>query len=160
MKALVSLPNGVTISLEATQPGEVRSLLDAVLKDLPVALLQEHLPERSKNVSLASSPAQEAADTKGVGTFRDFCGKVDPVGDMRRVVVAVEGAKRFLDMEKVSPAELEQLFDYVGWPLPSNPVLTMRNAGRKSFGWMERVPGRLGYYTVTSKGLQAVLGGG
>ena len=78
---------------------------------------------------------------------------------MRRVVVAAEGARRFLGMEAVSQEELTSLFDAVGWKQPGSPVQTLRNAARSSFRWLERVPGRRGYYTVTDKGRAEVLGG-
>ena len=63
-----------------------------------------------------------------------------PSGDMRRVVVAAEGAKRFLGMDKVSAQELGPLFDFLQWPRPKDFVQTLRNAGAglRSSGWRGR----------------------
>ena len=168
MKAHVSMPNGITISLESTEPEEVSSLVAAALKELPVALLQVPSPQenvsatplKGKSVIYGLPQALEATDPSNVEAFKSFCQRLAPVGDMRRLIVAAEGARRFLGMGRVSPAELEKLFDYAGWPVPPNLVQTLRNAARNSFGWMERVAGRQGYYTVSTKGVQAVIDGG
>ena len=72
--------------------------------------------------------------------------------------MAAEGARRFLAMEAVSQKELTSLFEAVDWSQPGNFVQTLRNAARSSFRWLERVPGRRGYYTVTDKGRRGVLG--
>ncbi|MYC31491.1 MAG: hypothetical protein F4X65_15610 [Chloroflexi bacterium] len=90
--------------------------------------------------------------------FVDFCRAANPLGDMRRVVVAAEGASRYLAMEGVDADSLGRLFDIVGWPRAHNFVQTLRNAARSKFGWLERVPGRAGHYTVTSVGRSTALG--
>lgn len=90
--------------------------------------------------------------------FVDFCRAANPLGDMRRVVVAAEGASRYLAMEGVDAESLGRLFDIVGWPRAHNFVQTLRNAARSKFGWLERVPGRAGHYTVTSVGRSTALG--
>ena len=89
--------------------------------------------------------------------FIEFCRGCNPVGDMRRVVVAAEGAQRFLGVSSVDQHALDGLFALAGWPRPHSLVQTLRNAARAKFQWLERVPGRLGFYTVTDTGLQTAL---
>ena len=90
--------------------------------------------------------------------FVDFCRAANPLGDMRRVVVAAEGASRYLAIEGVDAEGLGRLFDIVGWPRAHNFVQTLRNAARSKFGWLERIPGRAGHYTVTDLGRATALG--
>lgn len=90
--------------------------------------------------------------------FVDFCRAANPLGDMRRVVVAAEGASRYLGMDGVDAEELGRLFDLAAWPRAHNFVQTLRNAARSKFGWLERVPGRAGYYSVTDLGRATALG--
>ena len=104
------------------------------------------------------SPAGEDAPTAGDAAFIQFCQSVNPLGDMRRVVVAIEGARRFLNLEGVDTALLGRLFDLAGWRRPANFVQTLRNAARSKFRWLERIPGRSGQYTVTELGRSTILG--
>ena len=90
--------------------------------------------------------------------FIDFCRAANPLGDMRRVVVAAEGASRYLAMDGVDAENLGRLFDIVGWPRAHNFVQTLRNAARSKFGWLERIPGRAGHYSVTDVGRSTALG--
>ena len=90
--------------------------------------------------------------------FSDFCRNADPIGDMRKVVAAAEGARRHLDMETVDAWELGQLFDLAGWTRAHNFTQTLRNAARHKFKWLERAPGRAGRYATTEKGREVVLG--
>ena len=90
--------------------------------------------------------------------FVDFCRAANPLGDMRRVVVAAEGANRYLSLDGVDAEALGRLFDIVGWPRAHNFVQTLRNAARSKFGWLERIPGRAGHYTVTDLGRSTALG--
>ena len=90
--------------------------------------------------------------------FIHFCQTSNPLGDMRRVVVAAEGATRFLGDESVDTGRLEQLFDLAGWHRPHSFVQTLRNAARSKFRWLERVPGKSGHYTVTVQGRKTALG--
>ena len=89
--------------------------------------------------------------------FREFCREANPTGDMRRAVVAAEGAQRLLGVPSVDAHTLEALFALAGWPRPHSLVQTMRNAARVKFGWLERVPGRMGFYTVTDTGRETAL---
>ena len=89
-----------------------------------------------------------------------FCQRVNPLGDMRRVVVAAEAAHRYLNIDSVDPDGLEHLFTLAGWPIPHSFVQTLRNAARTKFRWLERIPGLSGHYKVTNTGRSIVLGEG
>ena len=90
--------------------------------------------------------------------FIEFCRAHSPLGDMRRVVVAAEGASRFLEMNGVDAVALGRLFDLAGWPKAPNFIHTLRNSARSKFRWLERLPGRAGYYSVTDLGRATALG--
>ena len=92
--------------------------------------------------------------------FMAFCQRVNPLGDMRKVVVAAEAAHRYLNIVSVDPDELERLFTLIGWPIPHSFVQTLRNAARTKFRWLERIPGKSGHYKVTNTGRSIVLGDG
>ncbi len=89
--------------------------------------------------------------------FANFCSHHDPGTDRGRVLVAAEGARLFLSMNYISTEELKPLFDAVGWPQPIDLVTTIRNASRKNCGWIERVRGKQGYYSVTEKGRNTMV---
>ena len=89
-----------------------------------------------------------------------FCQRVNPLGDMRRVVVAAEAAHRYLNINSVDPDSLAHLFTLAGWPIPHSFVQTLRNAARTKFRWLERIPGLSGHYQVTNTGRSIVLGEG
>ena len=102
--------------------------------------------------------AEQAARSAAAGlAFIHFCQSSNPLGDMRKVVVAAEGAAQFLEMDSVSAEDLEELFDRVGWLQPHNFTQTLRNAARTKFRWLERVPGRSGHYSVTGLGRSKIL---
>ena len=104
------------------------------------------------------APARPIVSSLAEQAFIDFCRAANPLGDMRRVVVAAEGASRYLGMDGVDAEELGRLFDLAAWPRPHNFVQTLRNAARSKFGWLERVPGRAGHYSVTDLGRATALG--
>ena len=79
------------------------------------------------------------------------------MGDMRKVVVAAEGAKRCLDMASVDATDLAGLFDLAGWRTPHNFIQTLRNAARDKYRWLERIPGRSGRYSATVLGRTVTL---
>jgi len=93
----------------------------------------------------------------GRAAFTDFCQNASPMGDMRRVVVAAEGASRHFGIDGVNAEELVWLFDVAGWRKPGNFTQTLRNAARSKFGWLERIPGRSGRYAATTLGLTKTL---
>ena len=91
--------------------------------------------------------------------FYEFCRDSNPMGDMRRVVVAAEGAIRYFRTDGVSAEDLGRLFDLAGWRKPNNFTQTLRNAARAKFGWLERIPGRSGRYAVTDLGRSVAVNG-
>lgn len=103
--------------------------------------------------------AQQAARSAAVElAFVQFCQSINPLGDMRKVVVAAEGAAQFLQMDSVDAEDLASLFNRVGWLIPHSFTQTLRNAARSKFRWLERVPGRSGHYMVTILGRTTILG--
>ena len=90
--------------------------------------------------------------------FRAFCRDADPTTDMRKVVVATEGARLHLNMGNVDAWELGHLFDLAGWNKLHDFTQSLRNAARDNYRWLERVPGRRGRYRATQKGRTVVLG--
>ena len=89
--------------------------------------------------------------------FIEFCRLASPMGDMRKVVVAAEGARLCLSMDSVDAHDLERLFGLAGWHSPHSFIQTLRNAARSKFRWLERLPGRSGRYTVTDLGRATTL---
>ena len=104
------------------------------------------------------APVGGAAGTAAERAFADYCQQVNPLGDMRKVVVAAEAAARYLDLQSVDPDRLAALFTLAGWPIPHSFVQTLRNAARSKFRWMERVAGLNGHYRVSDVGRSIVLG--
>ena len=91
--------------------------------------------------------------------YAAFCQSLNPMGDMRRVVVAAEAASRFFDLQGVSADDLGELFDLAGWRRANNFTQTLRNAARSKFGWLERIPGRAGRYAASDLGRSTTLAG-
>lgn len=91
--------------------------------------------------------------------FTAFCQSLNPMGDMRRVVVAAEAASRFFALEGVTADDLGELFDLAGWRRANSFTQTLRNAARSKFGWLERIPGRAGRYAATDIGRSITLAG-
>lgn len=106
----------------------------------------------------SDAPAPAARTTASEHEFIAFCQRMNPLGDMRKVVVAAEAAHRCLGVNSVDPDELSRLFSLAGWPIPHSFVQTLRNAARTKFRWLERIPGQPGHYKVTSTGRSIVLG--
>lgn len=104
----------------------------------------------------AEMPA-ELQSEEGRTNFVAFCQETNPLGDMRRVVVAAEGASRHFGSDGVSADDLGWLFDMAGWRRPGDFTQTLRNAARSKFGWLERIPGRSGRYAATPLGLSKTL---
>ena len=104
-----------------------------------------------------TAPVSIGATREAQASFTEFCRSNNPVGDMRKVVVAAEGARCFLDAESVDADGLANLFVLAGWSRPHSFVQSLRNAARSKFRWLERVPGRAGYYTVTEVGRATAL---
>ncbi len=165
-----------TDQLDISQLGDVLSRLQALLAAQNA--VQPPLPEGVAPVNgvanptpVTGNPAEEnlscaASETSAChqdavnglpadaseDSFIQFCRSVNPLGDMRRVVVAAEGAERFLRADGVDAEELSRLFDLAGWTQPHSFTQTLRNAARSKFRWIERMPGRNGRYWVTVRG--------
>ena len=99
----------------------------------------------------------ELLSEEGQRNFVAFCKEANPTGDMRRVVVAVEGASRHFGADGINADDLGWLFDMAGWRRPGDFTQTLRNAARSKFGWLERIPGRAGRYAATPLGLSKTL---
>ena len=114
---------------------------------------------KSNDGSVTSTAAipPEFSSESGRASFTDFCRDAAPLGDMRRVVVAAEGASRHFAVDGVNAEELGWLFDLAEWRRPGNFTQTLRNAARSKFGWLERIPGRSGRYAATPLGLSKTL---
>ena len=148
---------GPTISPEAGRPGQWDTESNRAeeygngdagftrIEDLAL------LPEAGRAMKNGGYSAEEQS-------YIDFCRAANPLGDMRRVVVAAEGASRYLGMSGVDAEGLGRLFDLAGWPRANNFIHTLRNAARNKFRWLERVPGRAGHYSVTDVGRSIALG--
>jgi hypothetical protein len=106
-------------------------------------------PENSSyhQEAVSGLPAEASKDS-----FIQFCRSLNPLGDMRKVVVAAEGAEQFLRADGVDAEELSRLFELAGWTQPHSFNQTLRNAARSKFRWIERMPGRNGRYGVTDRG--------
>jgi hypothetical protein len=105
------------------------------------------------------APIRDPRSPEQESSFAEFCRSANPMGDMRRVVVASEGASRILGMPSVDAEDLAWLFDLAGWRRAQNFTQTLRNAARDKFRWLERVPGRAGKYAATELGRSVTLSG-
>lgn len=115
--------------------------------------------QRSRGNGPAAPPETppEFLSEEGRRAFAAFCQEANPLGDMRRVVVAAEGAHRHFGVDGVNADDLGLLFDMAGWRRPGNFTQTLRNSARSKFGWLERIPGRSGRYAATPLGLSKTL---
>jgi len=99
----------------------------------------------------------EFLSERGATNFTAFCRDAKPLGDMRRVVVAAEGASRHFGVEGITADDLAWLFDLAEWRRPGNFTQPLRNSARSKFGWLERIPGRSGRYATTALGRSKTL---
>ena len=145
------------LTVEATEPEIYRDVMSQIMEHLSASLARNrHEIHPTTDIDEDEFPiASGAADNNPA--FLKFCLDLSPVGDMRRVVVVAEGASKFLGINQVSERELSFLFEYLGWPKPSNFLHTLRNAGRKNFQWLQRIPGHSGYYALTNNGRRAIM---
>ena len=180
LKVSVTLPNGAEITCEASDQSLRSQMLEMVLKDLPRDLMSggqrgdhpaslaideglEALTEVSSVQSDHSNGASvvmaesQATSTPAESEFAEYCRSVAPVGDMRRVVLVAWAANHFLGTSSISDRELSRLFQLVGWRKPESFTQALRNAARSKFRWLERIPGRSGYYCATDVGIRAVV---
>ncbi len=110
-----------------------------------------------KTTAVGSETVTGETASEANNQFARFCADATPLGDMRKVVVAAEGAKRFLDMPSVDTTDLARLFEIAGWHSPHNFTQTLRNAARDKYRWLERVPGRAGRYSATDLGRSVTM---
>ena len=94
---------------------------------------------------------------EGESEFVAFCLEANPIGDMRRAVVAAEGARQHFGVDGVDADGLGCLFDMTGWRKPRDFTQTLRNASRSKYRWLERIPGRSGRYAATPLGISKTL---
>ena len=163
--ALRGLPRDL-IQSPTTDVGQPASMTAAAKPKLePVPVIESPPVEQAFAPAAATKEPSEPLDRNGNGQeesrtppefdteggqshFVAFCQKANPMGDMRRVVVATEGANRHFGVDGVSASDLSWLSDF---------VQPQRNASRTKFGWLERAPGRSGRYSATPLGLSKVL---
>ncbi len=180
LKVSVTLPNGAEITCEASDPSLCSQMLAMVLKDLPRDLMGDGQkghqaasvaidggpgalsevssdPSEHSNGLSAGAAESKAPSTPAESEFAEYCRSVAPVGDMRRVVLAAWAANHFLGASSISDRELAGLFEMVGWRKPESFTQALRNAARSKFRWLERIPGRSGYYCATDVGVRAVV---
>ncbi len=183
LKVSIKLPGDAVITLEASEPQVYQEVVSLALRELPMDIiktqggataepgvavgknaaplvprLRELDSKANRSISPGPSSTKPAikAESEAKEAFAGFCAESSPIGDMRRVVVATEGARRFLDIHSVSAEELGPLFDMAGWRQPANFLQALRNAARSKFRWLERVPGSAGYYSVTDTGREKI----
>jgi len=112
--------------------------------------------EENSNSQAPSVPPEFLSES-GQADFVAFCREANPLGDMRRVVVAAVAASHHFGVDGVNADHLAWLFDLAGWRKPGNFTQTLRNAARSKFGWLERIPGRSGRYAATPLGITKTL---
>ena len=110
----------------------------------------------SNREGTATAPTEFLSE-RGATNFTAFCRDAKPLGDMRRVVVAAEGASRHFGVEGITADDLAWLFDLAEWRRPGNFTQTLRNAARSKFRWLERIPGHSGRYATTALGRSKTL---
>ncbi len=186
-KVSINLPNDTHVVVESDEAQLIRDIVAFVLRNshqtadknpLPGLFEEEKAPngqipsqrpsglDVTDRLEVSRQPFSNGGDganhevenkTDREGKYVQFTQLLAPVGDMRRVVVAAEGARAFLELDAVSEDELVYLFDLAGWRRPNDFLQTLRNSARSTFRWLERTPGRPGYYSVTSVGKAAVI---
>ncbi|MBM11521.1 MAG: hypothetical protein CL759_05530 [Chloroflexi bacterium] len=140
-----------------TPQAEAPAPIPAPVEDTPVPAPAQETPATTNGNGTRQETVSVPPELMSEEVRRDFaafCQGVNPVGDMKRVVVAAEGASRHFGLDGVNADELGLLFDMAGWRKPGNFTQTLRNAARSKFGWLERIPGRSGRYATTPVGLE------
>ena len=159
-----------TSSITPTQPTETMIIEPTSRRETETPISETSEPENPTphaisepaNTNLefesqAASPQPAFLSDSDRVDFKNFCRNANPMGDMRRVVVAAVGANRHLGVDGVNADDLGWLFDAAGWRKPDNFTQTLRNAARSKFGWLERIPGRSGRYAATPIGISKTL---
>jgi len=144
----------------ATTASSAAVTAEAAPPAVPVSAPAATAKASGSGSDVAAAILPEFSSETGRAAFTAFCRETSPLGDMRRVVVAAEGASRHFGVDGVNAEELGWLFDMAGWRKPGNFTQTLRNAARSKFGWLERIPGRSGRYATTPLGLSKTLPSG
>ena len=168
LKITIQMTNGTIVTFECSDSNQYLEIITGAHQYLTGPLLNRELdnsvsPEPISNSDLSDlnvaydEEIDQEENHRQVSEFRRFCQWLDPLPDMRRVVVAAEGARRFFGTLQVSPVELTQLFEWLKWEQPPSFLQTLRNTSRSNYRWMRNVPGGSGYYVVTERGRQTVI---
>ncbi len=174
LRVTVHSTNQTAYTLEFFDPGLARDMMHLIASgsvtvagsapSTPAPDVSAPVHRESEDPEAPDELSEEAADSivlladpAAYQQAAEYCRHINPLGDMRRVVVATYAAELYLGAEGVSANELAGIFDATGWPQPTDFVQAIRNAAREKFGWLERV-GNPGYYKVTTTGRAAVLG--
>ncbi len=160
MKMQINFLENIKVSFESDSSTEITLIIDK----LPTLISNISKFNDSKSVETKKDINQYTEEKTVLTTnqvsekrFLEYCKEQDPVGDMRKIIVVSEGAKKYLGINMISIKELELLFNKANWVIPKNAVQTLRNTARRTFSWTERVTNQPGYYIVTDKGRQAIL---
>ena len=143
----VATASGLATGPAAATPGRARTSRSTT--PAPARTRREPVPQEA---GYDGTGERRVPTTEAEKQFAQFCAAAAPLVDMRKVVVAAESARRFLDMPSVDVTDLARLFDLAGWRTPHNFTQTLRNAARDKYRWLERVPGRSGRYSATQRG--------
>ena len=160
MKMQISFIEKIVVSLESNAIEEIQLIIDKLptllsniskLNNLKLIESENNINQHTQQKSVLTT--NQVSEKR----FLEYCKEQDPVGDMRKIIVVSEGAKKYLGINVISIKELELLFNKANWVIPKNAVQTLRNTARRTFSWTERVTNQPGYYIVTDKGRQAIL---
>ena len=156
-------PTEKSTSLAASELSTATSI-PPVPRAEPIPAPETTIARETAQPSIGASNGEGAATVppeflseSGETNFTAFCRDAKPLGDMRRVVVAAEGASRHFGVEGITADDLAWLFDLAEWRRPGNFTQTLRNSARSKFGWLERIPGRSGRYATTALGRSKTL---
>lgn len=109
--------------------------------------IAKQIPAQEENLS-----EKKVSEAPQIGTFYK---EKDPRNDMERVTVLTFYAKEFRNIPEISDKELSPLFNEASVKLPKNVMQAIRNAARKSYGYLETA-GKVGYYHITAAGINRV----
>ena len=121
--------------------------------------------DRAESMPVLNPFDQSIIDTVPRATAADVEDAITSAARGAEVMTKLPAFERYTILRNVPPwsrsvdaGELGRLFDLAGWQRPHSFVQTLRNAARSKFRWLERMPGRSGYYTVTEVGRETALG--
>ena len=157
--ATVPVQSDATMTAEPAAPVETQTEIaqpSEPINTAPPAVPEPSVTDTESNDQTETLPPEFLSES-GRADFENFCRNANPLGDMRRVVVAAVGANRHFGVDGVNAEDLAWLFDAAGWRKPGNFTQTLRNAARSKFGWLERIPGRSGRYAATPLGISKTL---